>query len=261
MRKFLLSTVFIAGSLLAFTPVSAAEYEVEKGDTLWDIAEQNQTTVAKLREMNNLETDTIVPTQLITIDKEITYVVKKGDSLSEIAVAHGVTVDDIKEWNNLETNLIIIGEKLTLKEVDKEATENQKATTKEETVETPEASNPVQAATVKTDATPKQEEPEKETEGKQTITVSATAYTAKCEGCSGITATGVNLLENPNMKVIAVDPSVIPLGSRVYVEGYGEAIAADTGGAIKGNKIDIHVPTKEDAYNWGRKEVAVTILD
>ncbi|MBU8908417.1 G5 and 3D domain-containing protein [Desertibacillus haloalkaliphilus] len=95
----------------------------------------------------------------------------------------------------------------------------------------------------------------------QTLTVTATAYTANCSGCSGITATGVNLNQNRNQKVIAVDPNVIPLGTRVHVEGYGEAVAADTGGAIKGNKIDVHVPTKTDARNWGRKQVTVTILD
>jgi uncharacterized protein YabE (DUF348 family) len=95
----------------------------------------------------------------------------------------------------------------------------------------------------------------------RTLTVTATAYTAGCSGCSGITATGINLNKNRNMKVIAVDPNVIPLGSRVYVEGYGEAIAGDTGGAIRGNKIDIHVPTKSDAQRWGRKTVKVTILN
>ncbi|MFC0472871.1 ubiquitin-like domain-containing protein [Halalkalibacter kiskunsagensis] len=95
----------------------------------------------------------------------------------------------------------------------------------------------------------------------RTMTVTATAYTASCAGCSGITATGINLNNNRNMKVIAVDPSVIPLGTRVHVEGYGEAVAADTGGAIKGNKIDVHVPTKSDANRWGRKTVKITILN
>lgn len=52
------------------------------------------------------------------------------------------------------------------------------------------------------------------------MTVTATAYTANDGGISGITATGVNLNKNPNAKVIAVDPNVIPLGSKVYVEGY-----------------------------------------
>ncbi|UZN00889.1 3D domain-containing protein [Lysinibacillus sp. MHQ-1] len=56
--------------------------------------------------------------------------------------------------------------------------------------------------------------------------------------------------------MVAVDPSVIKLGSKVWVEGYGTAIAGDTGGAIKGNKIDILVQTDAQARNWGRKKSA-----
>ena len=93
------------------------------------------------------------------------------------------------------------------------------------------------------------------------IYVTSTAYTANCNGCSGTTATGINLHANPNAKVIAVDPRVIPLGTKVYVEGYGYAIAADTGGAIKGNKIDVFFPSKSDAYRWGRKKVKIKILN
>lgn len=95
----------------------------------------------------------------------------------------------------------------------------------------------------------------------QTIQVEATAYTANCAGCSGVTATGIDLNANPNQKVIAVDPSVIPLGSRVYVEGYGEAIAGDTGGAINGNKVDLYMQSHGDAVSFGRKTINVTILD
>ena len=91
--------------------------------------------------------------------------------------------------------------------------------------------------------------------------VTATAYTAGCNGCSGITATGINLRSNPNLKVIAVDPNVIPLGTKVWVDGYGYAIAGDTGGAIKGMKIDLHVPTKDAAYKFGRKKVKVKIIN
>lgn len=90
--------------------------------------------------------------------------------------------------------------------------------------------------------------------------VEATAYTPWCSGCSGITATGINVAANPNMKVIAVDPSVIPLGSKVWVEGYGYAIAGDTGGAIKGNKIDLLMSSKDKAYKWGRKKVRIKVL-
>ncbi|MBY4606020.1 MULTISPECIES: ubiquitin-like domain-containing protein [Bacillus] len=93
------------------------------------------------------------------------------------------------------------------------------------------------------------------------MTVSSTAYTASCSGCSGHTATGVNLKNNPNAKVIAVDPNVIPLGSKVHVEGYGYAIAADTGSAIKGNKIDVFFPKKSSAYRWGNKTVKIKILN
>jgi len=61
--------------------------------------------------------------------------------------------------------------------------------------------------------------------------------------------------------VIAVDPNVIPLGSKVYVEGYGTAVAGDTGGAIKGNRIDVLVPDSGKAANWGRRTIQITVLN
>ncbi|MEH7491744.1 ubiquitin-like domain-containing protein [Neobacillus niacini] len=90
--------------------------------------------------------------------------------------------------------------------------------------------------------------------------VNTTAYTAYCNGCSGRTATGFDLRANPGAKVIAVDPRVIPLGTKVYVEGYGYAVAADTGGAIKGHKIDVFFPTKTEAFRWGVRKVKIKIL-
>ncbi|MGW6253130.1 ubiquitin-like domain-containing protein [Peribacillus butanolivorans] len=98
------------------------------------------------------------------------------------------------------------------------------------------------------------------TSGKE-IYVSSTAYTASCKGCSGVTSTGVNLKSNPDAKIIAVDPSVIPMGSKVYVEGYGYAVAADKGGAIKGNRIDVFFSSKNDAYRWGVKKVKIRVLN
>lgn len=89
--------------------------------------------------------------------------------------------------------------------------------------------------------------------------VKATAYTPYDSG--HITAAGYNIMANPNMKLIAVDPRVIPLGKRVWVEGYGVAIAGDTGGAIKGHKIDVLLPTKAQAYAWGIKNVKIIVLD
>jgi len=91
--------------------------------------------------------------------------------------------------------------------------------------------------------------------------VTATAYTPYCKGCSGTSATGINLRLDSGLKVIAVDPSVIKLGSKVWVEGYGTAIAGDTGGSIKGNKIDILVQSDAQARNWGRKKVRIKVLN
>jgi 3D (Asp-Asp-Asp) domain-containing protein len=61
--------------------------------------------------------------------------------------------------------------------------------------------------------------------------------------------------------IIAVDPRVIPLGTRLYVPGYGEGIAADTGGAVKGNRIDVWLPSQARAEEWGAKTITITILD
>lgn len=95
----------------------------------------------------------------------------------------------------------------------------------------------------------------------QTFIMESTAYSsdpADVLGGGTVTATGQNLLTNP--MAVAVDPNVIPLGTRLYVEGYGEAIASDTGGAIKGNIVDVHFPTYEQCVQWGRRQVKVTIL-
>ena len=95
----------------------------------------------------------------------------------------------------------------------------------------------------------------------QTMMMEATAYSsdpADALGGGSITATGQNLLENP--MAVAVDPSVIPLGTRLYVEGYGEAYAVDTGSAIQGNIIDVHFSTAGQCEAWGRRQAKVTIL-
>ncbi|MGB7999057.1 MAG: peptidoglycan-binding protein [Anaerobacillus sp.] len=130
----------------------------------------------------------------------------------------------------------------------------------------PKASNKeeVKTTSTKSNSTPAKEsntESKSSEQSGQKINVEATAYTAFCAGCSGVTATGIDLRANPNQKVIAVDPDVIPLGSKVYVEGYGEAIAGDTGGAIQGNRVDLFMADQQDALDFGRKAVTVTILD
>ncbi len=113
----------------------------------------------------------------------------------------------------------------------------------------------VETAPVET--TPTVTEPPAVQEGK-TLVVSATAYSRHEAGLSNLTATGIDLSINP--MVIAVDPSVIPLGSLVSVPGYGIAIAGDTGGAIIGNKIDLHMEDLNAALAFGRQTLTITIL-
>jgi len=89
------------------------------------------------------------------------------------------------------------------------------------------------------------------------ITMEATAYTPFDAGVIGITANG-----NPMRRgLVAVDTRVIPFGTRMYIEGYGYAIADDRGGAIQGNKIDLAMDTLEEAFQFGRRPVVVHILD
>jgi len=89
------------------------------------------------------------------------------------------------------------------------------------------------------------------------FTVEATAY-----ALDGITATGtVPKRVEGGWSTIAVDPRVIPYGTKVYVENYGYAIAEDTGGAIKGNRVDLYMNSNSAAYSWGRRNVTIYILN
>lgn len=112
-------------------------------------------------------------------------------------------------------------------------------------------------------------------EYKQVIEATATAYCLcqKCCGKSpsspgyGVTASGLKIIPGTGMKVIAVDPKVIPLGSKVYVQGlngawdYGYAVAGDTGGAIKSMKIDLYMDSHQETLSWGRKKVNIYVVD
>lgn len=104
---------------------------------------------------------------------------------------------------------------------------------------------------------------------KNSLRMRATAYSAgylstgKSPGSDGygITATGAVAKRNSNgYSSVAVDPRVIPLGTKLYIEGYGYAIAEDVGGAIKGNKIDLFFNSDGEVYNWGVRTVDVYIL-
>ena len=90
----------------------------------------------------------------------------------------------------------------------------------------------------------------------QVIGMEATAYLPTDGSAEGITAMGIPATYG----IVAVDPDVIPLGSRVYIPGYGEALAADTGGAIYGYRIDLCMESYWEAMDFGRRNVTVFVL-
>ncbi|GKV57718.1 cell wall-binding protein YocH [Sporosarcina sp. NCCP-2222] len=262
MLKKIISIVPVAMlSVTLSANVQAATITVQKGDTLWDLSRANNTSVENIQKLNHLTTNIIHPGDVLTTAEQKQYTVKQGDTLWEIALDHQVTVSQIKEWNQLHSDLIHPGLNLSIfngMETSTAVTEKPIASAAHESKET------TTSATNNTnsmDSKPEVTAPSTNNTASKEIIVEASAYTASCEGCSGITATGINLKTNPNAKVISVDPTIIPLGSKVYVEGYGEAIAGDTGGAIKGNRIDVFIPSQQDAINFGVKQLKVTILN
>ena len=99
----------------------------------------------------------------------------------------------------------------------------------------------------------------KSTSNGKEFAAEATAYSYKQPGLSNYTAMGIDLRSNPN--VIAVDPTQIPLGTLVEVPGYGIAIAGDTGGDIKGNRIDLHFPEVQQAMDFGRQKITIKVMN
>ncbi|MGE1194820.1 LysM peptidoglycan-binding domain-containing protein [Priestia megaterium] len=309
MKKFIFTlgttAILSAGFVGAASASTSGTYHVEKGDTLWKVAQKHSVSVDELKDANNLTSNIIYPNQELNVAtiKEMTHKVQQGNTLWSISQQYGVTVDQIKEWNGLKSDLIYPGEQLKIQSPNGQAQQSSPSVAQaapeaqqaqapaEQTQEEQQQAQAEQAQKEQQQAQAEQaqkeqqqaqaEEAQKEQQQAQaeqaqqqqqpaessqqasgkSMTVEATAYTANCAGCSGTTATGVDLKANPNQKVIAVDPSVIPLGSKVYVEGYGEAVAADTGGAIKGNRIDVFVPAEGDAQQFGRKSVKITVMN
>ncbi|MGY3839009.1 3D domain-containing protein [Bacillus atrophaeus] len=109
---------------------------------------------------------------------------------------------------------------------------------------------------------------DRERDDVRTLDIEFSAYVANCsEGCTGRTKTGVDVTQSifyKGYRVIATDPSVIPLNSLVLIKIGGssfKAIAIDTGGAIVGNKVDLLVSSKQDAINFGRQHGTVSIIN
>ena len=202
------------------------------------------------------------------------YTIKWGDTLSVISEATGASLDTLVQVNEIQdANLIYPGTVLRFSADQKEVTvdngteqhsyrvqnnnevkevETTEATTQAAETETTQAAQ----ATPATETT--QAAAASSSQGGYYLTVEATAYSYNEAGLSNYTADGTNLVSEPN--VIAVDPSVIPLGSYVEIPGYGIFRAADTGGAIYGNRIDVHLVNLNDVYNFGRRTITIRVL-
>lgn len=213
-----------------------------------------------------------------------TYTFQWGDTLSAVANATDLSVNKLVKINGInDANMIFAGNNIHLSgdnkvvsveknnEVvsydvsseDDEVTEVETPEEVKETVKKKQVGKVEKVEKTETLASEKTEVSSKEeaTPAPQgrTMVVEATAYSTNQPSLSDFTFTGINLRENP--KVIAVDPSVIPLGSKVFVPGYGTYIAGDTGSAIKGNRIDVHITDLQTAINFGRRTIEVQIVE
>ena len=200
------------------------------------------------------------------------YTIKWGDTLSVISEATVVSLDTLVQVNEIQdANLIYPGTVLRFSADQKEVTvdngtsqhsyrvqDNNEVEEVETTEATTQATETTHAAQATSATETTQAAAASSNQGGYYLTVEATAYSYNEAGLSNYTADGTNLVNEPN--VIAVDPSVIPLGSYVEIPGYGIFRAADTGGAIYGNRIDVHLVNLSDVYNFGRRTITIRVL-
>lgn len=241
------------------------ELEIQNGlDYLIDEREDSKAIVQTLVTSPSSEEPLVEPVS-IEEDQEKTkneekntvdYTVESGDTLINIATAFEVDVSELIKWNEHVTNdsplqideVIQIETNLTTETIKPEKLTWETETNEEALPE----SNQQDTVIEETSAASSDASTEK-------MTVVATAYSRNQPSLTNITASGIDLSQNP--QVIAVDPTVIPLGTKVYVEGYGEAIAGDTGSAIIGNRVDLHMDSIDESFKWGIQEVELTILN
>lgn len=244
--------LFVTGASIAFSGILAFANPTEASAATWTA-----------RSVDEIKQD------IQEDENGSNYMVTWGDTLSAIAAATEISLDTLVEVNNISNaDMIIVGNKISLSS-DKsivtvgegEETRSYDVSHEEEIVE---VETPVEETVVETVVeTPVVEEVAVEetapaTSEGYTITVEATAYSTNQPSLSDYTYTGINLRQTPN--VIAVDPSVIPLGSTVVIPGYGTFIAGDTGSAIVGNRIDVHITDLNAAWAFGRQTMTITVL-
>ncbi|MDM0910684.1 MAG: 3D domain-containing protein [Clostridium perfringens] len=198
--------------------------------------------------------------------KEAVLEVIKENEMS--LISHSVSViNSSSSINELESAVSTLNQLIPQLNIDsvKEAANNsvQAAKNKIESLKAEEAKKSEEAAknnaansSNTTSSNNSSSQPSSDGKYKKTLSMEATAYSG-----GTLTAMGLKPVRDPGgISTIAVDPSVIPLGSKVYIPGYGYAIASDTGGVIKGNIIDLYMNSHDECISWGRRQVTLHIV-
>ncbi|MGO1453649.1 MAG: 3D domain-containing protein [Alkalibacterium gilvum] len=222
------------------------EYTFQWGDTLWGVSQATDVSVDKLVKVNDIDNRSLIQvgnTVYLSKDSSVISVEKEED-----VVSYDVSTDDVKETETPDE----------VKEAKKEKQAAAEKAAAEKAAAEKAAAEQAAAKKAEEKASTSSENTSSEQAGRW-ISVEATAYSRNQASLSNFTYMGIDLRENS--RVIAVDPNVIPLGSKVFIPGYGEFVAGDTGGAINGTRIDIHMEDLDAAWSFGRRQMDIQILD
>lgn len=279
--------LLLGSSVSAFAAtVPIGPYIVKPNDSPYSIAAQSQVSLQNFEAVNDLTNSSVIyPGEVMAMP--LLYLVDAGNSLWYIANRYDTSVASIKQLNGLNSNQIYPGQSLLIATGSKQtfpanqATNSTSSTVVQATPQTVTApqneSAPVAVAQAKVVASaPVAQAPAAAPQAQQqpsaatptTITMLATSYDASAASNGPWGA--VNYFGQPlQFGDVAVDPSVIPLGSKLFISGYSDsalpsggfyATANDEGGAIVGNRIDIFLPTASQADQFGMENVKVQVI-
>ena len=230
-------------------------YTIQWGDTLGTISAATGISVNDLASINQIANpDLIIAGSVLYFDAvnhTLTYTEPNGEEVTVAAeetlvedtiVEDGYLIEEIAEWELEDSSEYVAEEEAARLAAEEEAARLAAEEAAARLAAEEEAANSTDPTVYGT-----------------AITVEATAYSRNEAGLGNFTADGTDLRNESN--VIAVDPSVIPLGTTVYIPGWGYYRAADTGGAIVGNKIDVHFENVADTYQFGRQSITIYIVD
>ena len=224
------------------------EYTFQWGDTLWGVSQATDISVSKLAKVNDIDNRSLIQVgTTIYLSNDLSVISVENE---EEVVSYDVSEDEVKET---ETPKEVEEAKEEKKEAEAEQAKAEQAAAEKAAAEKAAAEKAAAEASTSSNEANTQEE------SGRWMSVEATAYSRNQASLSNFTFMGIDLRENS--RVIAVDPNVIPLGSKIFVPGYGEYIAGDTGGAIKGNRIDVHMEDLDAAWAFGRRQIDIKILD